>query len=146
MSVMRRWTALAIAASLLSIAACGGDNTNQNCAPTDLSCSPPRVFDVVLESAPDNLGIVLISVETAKNANITILSPRGLPPAPSGSPHVRVILIGPTTASTVAQISFAEPPGVAPTVNVVSAAGNSAVDYRLLSSSDVRFRVRPSGG
>lgn len=138
---LRRLTILLGALAL----GCGGGK--DDCLALSPGCeTPSESFELVLETAPLDIGAILVQVNATESKSVSALGGRRLyqENAAGGPGSVRAIVMGATPGQPFARVTFDTPQSVAPTVTVVSAARNASGAYSLLTGGEVIVSVRPT--
>ena len=118
---------------LVFAAACGEDNV-----------SPDRgaTYRIMLQSAPADVGALLLTVQGNENKTVTFHGVRVIPAsAQESSSSVTAIIIGMAPSSEVATVVYQTTPQVPPTVQVRAASAGAAGQYRVIASGEVRLSV-----
>jgi hypothetical protein len=104
-------------------------------------CGGPVTYDVSLQSAPANLGAVILSIQTADQSTVSVVSGRSLPAQLDGTGLRRGIIIGPVINGSIINIHFNSLPAGAPVVSVVDAAANQSGGYAVIPPSSLQLTV-----
>lgn len=145
-TVRRTSVGLLVAALVLGCGGGGGDGgVDKSCAPADPTCATlTQVYDVVLDAAPSDVGIMLVTVSAASPKTVTARgSARFLADSPpAGAGALGVIVLTPVPGQAFARITFDTPPTAPPVVTVNSAARNASGGYAVLPATEVQVRVQ----
>lgn len=117
-----------------------------DCVVSAAGCGGTASYVVILDAAPQNLGALMISLETETSATVTILSGRSMPVALDGQGTRPAILIGASPLATIARISFSAKPSRPPSIVLLEAAANQSGGYRPIALSNIRFRIEEVAG
>lgn len=129
----KRLTVRCMAIILSPIVMACGDN---------VSPEKGAAYQIVLQSAPPDVGALMLSIEGSTNKTVTFRGSRIIPSAPQESSGVVTgIVIGATVSSEVAVVSYQTAPPAAPTVQVRAASAGSAGQYRVIASSEIKLTI-----
>jgi len=138
MRVVKPARGLGALSSLLLIVALGCDDRGE-CTVSGATCG--AAYTLILDAAPQNLGALMISIETETSASVTVLSGRSMPASLDGQGTRRAIVIGASPLAAVARITFGARPSRPPSIIVLQAAANQSAGYGPIAPSNIRFRI-----